>query len=223
MSDANRQWYYSVGGINQGPLSPDQMRALVASGKIAGDTLVWSAPMPEWVPLATSELAAPVAIPQGARPTAGAAAGRASQPQGPITQITVGGTAIPIPGFVQQMASPDFLLAVQTCLQKYADFNGRAGRPEFWWFYLFSVIVSLTTMILDWIVSSVIGLSIFQAIAVLALIVPQLAAGARRLHDTGRSGWLQLLSLTLIGIIPLIYWLAQPGEAGQNKYGNPSA
>jgi uncharacterized membrane protein YhaH (DUF805 family) len=51
---------------------------------------------------------------------------------------------------------------------------------------------------------------------------PFLAAGPRRLHDTNRSGWWQLLSLTLIGLIPLIYWLASKGDEHANQYGQPT-
>ena len=55
----------------------------------------------------------------------------------------------------------------------------------------------------------------------LVFLIPSLAAASRRLHDTGRSGWWQLLYLTLIGAILVIYWLAKEGENNQNKYGAP--
>jgi len=101
--------------------------------------------------------------------------------------------------------------AVRTCLNKYADFNGRAARPEFWWFILAQVVVAI---ILNTVAPLLGGL--FN----LALLVPTLAAGARRLHDTGKSGWLQLVGfIPLVGWILLIYWEAQPGEPGANKYG----
>ena len=53
----------------------------------------------------------------------------------------------------------------------------------------------------------------------LVIAIPQISAGSRRLHDTGRSGWWQLLSFTVIGLIPLIIWLAQDGNKEANKYG----
>jgi len=208
-----KQWYYSVGGQNLGPFSPDQMRAFLAAGTVSANTMVWASPMQAWAPLSQTELAAPQAP--------GVAPRQAAQPQRPgaVTQISVFGTTIAIPPAVQQAAPPEMLAAVKTCLEKYTDFTGRAARPEFWWFYLFSMIVMIAATILDWILSFAIGISIFQFLVSLALIAPQLAAGARRLHDTDRSGWLQLLSLTIIGIIPLIYWLCQPGTQGQNRYG----
>ena len=105
----------------------------------------------------------------------------------------------------------DIQKAVRTCLTKYADFNGRAARPEFWWFILAQVVVGI---ILNMIVPVLGGL--FS----LAMLVPTLAAGSRRLHDIGKSGWLQLLGfIPLIGWAILIYWGAQPGQPESNQYG----
>jgi uncharacterized membrane protein YhaH (DUF805 family) len=103
--------------------------------------------------------------------------------------------------------------SVRACLTKYADFNGRAARPEFWWFMLAQFVVG---MILN-LVSPMLG-GLFS----LAMLVPSLAAGSRRLHDIGKTGWLQLLALIpLVGWVILIYWAAQPGDAAANQYGPP--
>lgn len=102
--------------------------------------------------------------------------------------------------------------SVTICFQKYVDFNGRAARPEFWWFALFSVVVSLLVgaILGDWI----------AMIVNLAFTLPSLAVGSRRLHDMGKSGWLQLLWLIpVLGWAILIYWLVQPTE-GANQYGD---
>lgn len=105
----------------------------------------------------------------------------------------------------------DIVKAVKTCLNKYADFNGRAARPEFWWFMLAQFVIGIVLNM----ISAMLG-GLFS----LALLVPSLAAGARRLHDIGKTGWLQLLALIpIVGWILLIYWAAQPGEPGANKYG----
>ena len=103
--------------------------------------------------------------------------------------------------------------SVRTCLTKYADFNGRAARPEFWWFMLAQFVVGL---ILNMV------LPLLGGLFSLAMLVPSLAAGSRRLHDIGKSGWLQLLALIpLVGWVILIYWAAQPGDPAANQYGSP--
>ena len=61
-----------------------------------------------------------------------------------------------------------------------------------------------------------------NALISLALLLPALAVGTRRLHDIGRSGWWQLLYLTGIGFLLLLYWLVQPSADGSNEYGSLS-
>ena len=103
--------------------------------------------------------------------------------------------------------------AVKTCLGKYADFNGRAARPEFWWFMLAQIVVLLIVGMVS---------NLVEALVSLGLLLPSLAVGARRLHDIGKSGWLQLLWLVpIIGWAILIYWAAQPSAVGGNAYGSP--
>ena len=95
--------------------------------------------------------------------------------------------------------------SVKVCFSKYADFEGRASRPEYWWFFLFILLVSAATAMVGPVVSG-----LFQ----LATLLPALAAGARRLHDTNRSGWWQLIVFVpLVGFIVLIYFLAQPSKS----------
>ena len=95
----------------------------------------------------------------------------------------------------------DIVSAVKSCFAQYAGFSGRAPRSEFWWFALFQLgVLVIATMISQ----------VLYGIAALALLLPALAVGARRLHDIGRSGWWQLLSLTGIGTLVLIYWWVQP-------------
>lgn len=104
----------------------------------------------------------------------------------------------------------EFQKAVKTCFAKFADFNGRAARPEFWWFFLFQVGVYLVTSMVHGLV---------YLLAVLALLVPSLAVGARRMHDIGKSGWFLLLALIpIVGLI-LLYFAAQPSTPGDNAYG----
>ncbi|HHV48208.1 MAG: DUF805 domain-containing protein [Kiritimatiellia bacterium] len=104
--------------------------------------------------------------------------------------------------------------SISTCMGKYVDFKGRASRPEYWWFYLFTVLLSWGSLIVD-------NTGIVSGIVNLALLLPSLAVAARRLHDTNRSGWWMLIAFTVIGLIPLIIWLASKGDDQANQYGSP--
>ena len=101
-------------------------------------------------------------------------------------------------------------------LKKYADFTGRARRKEYWMFVLIYTLINI--------VLAVLGLDIISIIFGLALFVPSISIAARRLHDTGRSGWWQLILLIpLIGFIILIVFLAQDSHDA-NDYGvNPKS
>jgi len=107
----------------------------------------------------------------------------------------------------------NFGQAISTCFSKYTDFSGRAPRPELWWFILFEVIVLAVT--------SMFGMTLY-GIAALVFLLPVLAVGTRRLHDIGRSGWWQLISLTGIGSLLLLYWFVQPTAEGSNEYDAPT-
>lgn len=98
-----------------------------------------------------------------------------------------------------------FLEAIRVCLTKYAEFNGRATRAEFWWFTLFVVLVAGALMYVSEALSS---------IFLIAVLLPQLAVGARRLHDIGKSGWWLLYLLLPVGGIVVLVWLwSLPGVA----------
>ncbi|MDP3678949.1 MAG: DUF805 domain-containing protein [Methylotenera sp.] len=105
----------------------------------------------------------------------------------------------------------NFQESIRLCFQKYADFNGRAKKPEYWWFFLFCFLVAL---LLEVVASSV------SWIFTLATLIPSFAVGSRRLHDTNKSGWFQLLWLIpLLGWIAMIYLLVQESDAEANQYG----
>lgn len=109
-------------------------------------------------------------------------------------------------------------------LKKYAVFEGRAHRTEFWMFVLVNVIIGIVLSILDAILGTDAGgAGLLNGLYSLAVLLPSLAVGARRLHDTGRSGWWLLIALIpLIGIILLIVWWAQEGDRASNEHGpNP--
>ena len=109
-----------------------------------------------------------------------------------------------------------FLDAVRLCLAKYADFNGRATRDEYWWFFLAVVIGSAA--------ASTVHPALYALFSIAALL-PMLAVGARRLHDTNRSGWWQLLGLVPFGIIVVIILLVLPSSTSlsSSQQGEPFA
>lgn len=113
--------------------------------------------------------------------------------------------------------------AVRTCFSKYVDFSGRARRSEYWYFFLFSLLANLVVSLLDNILGTDYDTGsggLLSTVLSLALFLPSLAVGARRLHDTGRSGWWQLLWLVLIiGWVVLIIWLVKDGDKGDNAHG----
>jgi uncharacterized membrane protein YhaH (DUF805 family) len=119
----------------------------------------------------------------------------------------------------------EFGEAVRVCFGKYADFTGRATRPEFWWFALFTLLVGVGASILLAIgFRAGAGAAVFVAVVIalcyLALLLPYLAVMVRRLHDTSRSGWWWFISLIpFVGGIVLLVLLASVGTAGPNAYG----
>ncbi len=110
----------------------------------------------------------------------------------------------------------DFVTAVKTCFGKFATFEGRAARSEYWFFTLFLVLGSLVLTTLD----IVLGIGVLSTIFSLIILIPSVAVSVRRLHDTDRSGWWYLLFfIPLIGAIVLIIWFCTRGNAGANRFG----
>ena len=105
-------------------------------------------------------------------------------------------------------------------LKKYADFEGRARRKEYWMFILMYLIFAVVLTVID----QMLGMNFLGLIYSLALLLPSISIGVRRLHDTGRSGWWLLLGLIpLIGSIVLIVFFVQDSHEN-NAYGeNPKA
>ena len=110
--------------------------------------------------------------------------------------------------------------AISTCFSKYVGFEGRAARPEYWYWVLFVFVVSLVLSIVD----RVLPFGLLQVLFALATILPGIAVGCRRLHDIDRSGWWLLIAFVpVVGAILLIVWACQPGTSGANQFGAASA
>jgi len=116
-----------------------------------------------------------------------------------------------------------FTDAVRACMQKYADFSGRARRSEYWWFYLFTGLVGVAAVTVLGVIALILDATwplYLVDLVMLTLLVPSLAVTVRRLHDTGRSGWWWFLGFVpLVGPIILIVWFATDGQPGPNQYG----
>ncbi len=128
-----------------------------------------------------------------------------------------------------------FSEAIQSGFQNYVNFQGRSGRGAYWWWALFTLIVSVITGFIDRGLGSGLvttpgaaGVSgatvgIVTSIASLILFLPSLAVLVRRLHDTDRSGWWVLINvIPVIGWIVMLFFLLQPGSLGLNRYGSPA-
>jgi len=99
----------------------------------------------------------------------------------------------------------EFSESIKTCFSKYATFSGIASKSEFWWWALFNLIAAVCL--------SVINEKLSLAFSV-ATFLPYIAVTARRLHDTDRSGWAQLVGIIpVIGWIILIVWLCQESKS----------
>jgi uncharacterized membrane protein YhaH (DUF805 family) len=113
-----------------------------------------------------------------------------------------------------------------TALKKYAVFNGRSRRAEYWFFLLFNIIISVVLSLLDAALgtsSGEGGAGVLSGVYSLAVLIPGIAVSIRRLHDTDRSGWWLLLAFVpCVGGIILLVFMAQEGTQGPNQYGeNP--
>lgn len=198
-NSAQAPWYYVVGAERKGPFTRDQIDALIQAGAVGRATLVWSQGMATWQPLGETPLATlgsqgqPVPPPLPARPAVAAAPG---------AEVN------------------DLSAAITACFGRYATFSGRANRAEFWYFQLFLLLTGIVTAIIDVIAFGANGGALVNPLFSLAVILPNLAVGARRLHDTGRTGWWWLIVLVpVIGAIVLIVFWCQRGTAGRNRFG----
>ncbi|PNG25057.1 DUF805 domain-containing protein [Methylocella silvestris] len=109
-------------------------------------------------------------------------------------------------------------------LRKYAVFTGRASRAEFWGFVLIYVLICIAALLVDRLFGmSGGGSGLFLSIAEIGQLLPLTAVSVRRLHDTDRTGWWQLLMLSGIGLVLLIFFYSERGALAPNRFGLPPA
>ncbi len=260
-SASTAQWHVHIPPDTYGPYSVQQLRDYAQDGRLTGETLVWTEGADAWGRAGDQAslkgiFAAAVVAPAPPPPPAPAAAPRQAAPSRAASgqsAIVVGGrTGGAIVSAFKDMITPrqtanadggafasgramTFMELVQTCLQlKYAGFEGRARRSEYWWFMLF---VTLVMGVIETIAFSVAmvtayddSMSIVGILAVivagllmLGLIVPAIAVAVRRLHDLGWSGWWYLAQLIPIvgglAALAIIIGFMMRGNDGPNKYG----
>ncbi|MCX7566558.1 DUF805 domain-containing protein [Sulfitobacter sp. F26169L] len=191
------EWYYAVEGTSHGPVNQAEFERLVSAGTIRSDTLVWQEGMEDWLPYnragAASEGAAPM------------------QPRMPVSEA-------------HDPAREDantFVGALKDGFARYVDFKTRSTRSQFWWWTLWSIIISMVSTAVDFSIgagdSGPVGL-----LTSLAMFIPSIAVACRRLHDIGRTGWWQLLMfIPLIGWIVLIVFYCTRTQEEANQWGMP--
>lgn len=112
----------------------------------------------------------------------------------------------------------DFFQAIKICFSKYTIIEGRASRPEYWYWRLFELTLALASYKFDSIFFKSEQIGSFSLFVFFFTFIPGIAVSIRRLHDLGKSGWWLLISLTGIGNFLLLYWFVLPSDASKNIY-----
>lgn len=203
------QWYYAAGTERKGPFTEDKIKTLHEAGVVTSETMVWTEPMHDWQTAGSTRLSAIVGESLPSLQTQHAFASHQSYPSPPSGQNSAG-------------TPMGFFEAFSHCLQKYAVFSGRASRSEYWYFILAGTLIGLIAIFFDIVLfnsSLDSDLSPLNTITSLALLLPQLAVGIRRLHDIDRTGWwLLLIFIPIIGWIALLVFFCSKPTEGPNRF-----
>lgn len=128
-------------------------------------------------------------------------------------------TSVQMPNAQPATAPMGFGAAIASCFSQYIGFSGRARRAEYWYWVLFTLVLTFGAMFALMPTIGPARANMIQSFISLALFLPGLGVLVRRLHDTDRSGWWSLLPLTVIGALVLLVWLCQEGTKGTNRFG----
>jgi uncharacterized membrane protein YhaH (DUF805 family) len=248
-ASAAPQWHIHIPPETYGPYSVQQLRDYARDGRLTAETLVWTEGADAWGRAGDQAslkaiFAAAVVAPTPPPPPPS----RAAHNDG---AIVVGGRTGGAPTATKDMTAPrqaanadadapagralTFMESAQTCLQrKYAGFQGRARRSEYWWFMLFVTLVSAVVYAIAITLAlktstdgsmSIVGILaiIVAGVVMLGVVVPAIAVAVRRLHDLGWSGWWYLAQLIPIvgglAAIAMLIGFMMRGNDGPNKYG----
>jgi uncharacterized membrane protein YhaH (DUF805 family) len=207
--------YVSRSGSQEGPFSLNDVNEFLRNGIYCYEDYAWHEGLPNWVMV--REIAGIQLTKHGPTPFIN----KTDPINNPSRESTY--TSSPQAKSWEQVQSDSkgvtFSDAIKICFAKYAIFDGRASRSEYWWFYLFTVLLNWGASLAGSVVLDQSMKGIFGLLVSLVVLLPSFAVGARRLHDTSRSGWWLLLALTCVGIIPLIVWMASVGDKKTNAYG----
>jgi len=196
----SEKYFYTISGVRQVPVTLDELKSLAARQELKRGDLVWTQGMVAW-----QRAGSTADIFHGLPPDLDTV----QQPPTPLPTAT----PPPLPATPTANTAPSFFSWYLKVLKNYAVFDGRARRKEFWGFFLVNACISLLMGLIGALCGDPGVLSFLYG---LAMLMPYIGVGIRRMHDTDRSGWWILLPIANI-----IYW-AEDGKPGKNRYGiNP--
>jgi len=212
-------WYYLSNDTRIGPVEPREIERLVSQGSVTAHTLVWREGMDGWEEAGhhfsfVSGLSSPPPIPPRALgPNSAMPSSTTTNPGDKngtgADRLYVGA---PARGFGE---------AISVCFNNFVTFRGRASRSEYWYFFLFCILLGLATAVIDMAIFGVDNdMSPINALTSLALFLPSLAVAVRRLHDTNRSGWwIGGFWIGLIGVLMMVGMVAAAKPNADNAIG----
>jgi uncharacterized membrane protein YhaH (DUF805 family) len=209
-------WQYQSNGKASEPVSDFQLKALAEAGVINAASLVWRPSFATWQPIAETDFQYKASL----RPPP---IGSGSRPQGFIANESRAVEGLSLFGYFQRGLST-----------KYADFQGRARRKEYWGYQLFYLLTMLALMLVGFLLDFTVGGVTMEPddesvptvtvglvlLFILGTFLPTLAVTVRRLHDIGVSGWVYLISLVpYVGGLVIFVMTLVASQVGTNSYG----
>ena len=191
--DVSGKYFFTLKGVRQGPVTLDELKLLAAREELKRSDYLWTEGMANW-----QRAGLIAAVFEGLPPDFEPGEHPLSAPNIPPMTTIQAGNVSPLTWYLHG-------------LKNYAVFDGRAQRREFWSFFFVNMGITFLLIIIEVVLGGP-GI-ILNGLYSLAVFIPYLALGIRRMHDTDRSGWWVLLPIGNI-----IYW-AECGKSGSNRFG----